>query len=113
MAAERRSWSLESARAVFSDVRARTEKAYLAVEELLAQRDVASDDAAKAALDDQVRGMVSLWAREMEALGLDVKGPWLVDFDCGGGLLCWRWPEEQLEFFHGYDEGFEGRIRIQ
>ena len=49
----------------------------------------------------------------MEALGLEVKGPWLVDFDCGSGLYCWRWPEVKLEYFHGYDEGFAGRVRIQ
>ena len=26
---------------------------------------------------------------------------------------CWKWPEEGLNHFHGYDEGFDGRIRIQ
>ncbi len=113
MAAARRSWTLEAARAILSDVRGRTEKAFLAVEELLVQREAATDEAATTALDDQVREVVSLWAREMEALRLDVKGPWLVDFDCGGGFYCWRWPEEHLEFFHGYDEGFAERIRIQ
>jgi hypothetical protein len=49
----------------------------------------------------------------MEALGLEVKGLWLVDFDNGSGYFCWKWPEEKLEFFHGYDEGFQGRTRIQ
>jgi hypothetical protein len=36
-----------------------------------------------------------------------------VDFDTGSGFYCWRWPEERLEFFHGYEEGFDGRVRIQ
>jgi hypothetical protein len=49
----------------------------------------------------------------MEALGLEVKGLWLVDFDNGSGYYCWRWPEEDLAYFHGYDEGFDGRVRIQ
>jgi len=49
----------------------------------------------------------------MEALGLEVKGLWLVDFDNGSGYFCWTWPEEGLEYFHGYEEGFEGRTRIQ
>jgi hypothetical protein len=52
------------------------------------------------------------WAREMEALGLEVKGLWLVDFDSGSGYYCWQWPEERLEFYHGHDEGFAGRARI-
>ena len=49
----------------------------------------------------------------MEALGLDVKGLWLVDFDNGSGYYCWRWPETELAYFHGYEEGFAGRVRIQ
>ncbi|MGZ6970665.1 MAG: DUF2203 family protein [Thermoanaerobaculia bacterium] len=49
----------------------------------------------------------------MEELGIVVKGPWLVDFDSGAGFYCWRWPEESLAFFHGYDEGFAARVRLQ
>ncbi len=56
---------------------------------------------------------MSRWAREMEALGLEVKGLWLVDFDTGGGYYCWKWPEQGLEYYHGYEEGFGGRTRIQ
>ena len=52
-------------------------------------------------------------AREMEVLGADVKGLWLVDFDSGAGYYCWQWPEQELAFFHTYDEGFAGRTRIQ
>jgi len=36
-----------------------------------------------------------------------------VDFDSGAGYYCWKWPEESLSFFHGYQEGFAGRIRLQ
>ena len=60
-----------------------------------------------------MRRAVSHWARSMEALGLEVKGLWLVDFDNGSGYFCWRWPEEELAFFHGYEDGFDGRLRIQ
>jgi hypothetical protein len=65
------------------------------------------------AADREVQAAVSRWAREMEALGLEVKGPWLVDFDTGAGYYCWKWPEPELAHFHGYDEGFSGRVRIQ
>ena len=57
--------------------------------------------------------ILSAWATEMEDLGLAVKGPWLVDFDSGGGYYCWTWPEESLDYFHGYEEGFAGRMRLQ
>jgi hypothetical protein len=36
-----------------------------------------------------------------------------VDFDNGSGYYCWRHPEAGLEWFHSYEEGFGGRIRIQ
>src|SRR5512145_1874068 len=52
------------------------------------------------------------WSDEVSAHGAIVKGPWLVDFDNGSGYYCWRWPEAQILFFHGYDEGFSGRMRI-
>jgi hypothetical protein len=52
------------------------------------------------------------WSREQEALGVETKGLWLVDFDSGSGYFCWQWPEERLEFYHGYEDGFAGRRRI-
>ena len=60
---------------------------------------------------DQDR-VLAEWSEEVTALGVVVKGPWLVDFDNGSGFYCWRWPEPKLEYFHGYDEGFSGRMRI-
>ena len=36
-----------------------------------------------------------------------------MDFDNGSGYYCWRYPEQRLEFYHSYDEGFGGRMRIQ
>ena len=60
-----------------------------------------------------VEGILNGWREEVEALGIEVKGPWLVDFDSGAGYYCWKWPEESLEFFHGYDEGFAGRVPLQ
>ena len=56
---------------------------------------------------------MSAWARALVARGLEVKGLWLVDFDNGSGYYCWRHPEAVLQFFHSYEEGFGGRMRIQ
>ena len=61
----------------------------------------------------EANGILLSWVREMTELGIEVKGPWLVDFDSGDGYWCWRWPEETLDYYHGYDEGFAGRVRIQ
>ena len=56
--------------------------------------------------------IVSEWAEEILALGVEIKGLWLVDFDSGAGYYCWRHPEESLEYFHGYEEGYKGRIKL-
>src|SRR5687768_1413170 len=57
--------------------------------------------------------IVGDWARALLDKGLEVKGLWLVDFDNGSGYYCWRHPEPALQYFHSYEEGFSGRMRIQ
>jgi hypothetical protein len=112
VAAGRRSWTLEGARALLPDIRERTAAAVAAMESLLARCE--GDGAQESeALDAEVEKVASDWARSMEAFGLEVKGLWLVDFDSGSGYYCWRWPEEELAWFHGYEDGFAGRVRIQ
>lgn len=64
-------------------------------------------------LDQAYREIVRSWAEEIQEIGCEVKGPWLVDWDCGEGYYCWRYPEPNLSHFHGYDEGFAGRLPIQ
>ena len=59
------------------------------------------------------QGVVEDWARQIVALGAEIKGLWLVDFDSGGGYYCWKYPEPSLGHFHGYDEGFSGRMPLQ
>ena len=59
------------------------------------------------------QGVVGEWAREVLALGAEIKGLWLVDFDSGAGYYCWKYPEPSLEYFHGYEEGFAGRLPLQ
>ena len=102
-----RRWSLEAAREMLPDVRSRTERAVREVEALLPKR--GSDPQVEA----EIRTAVSRWVRSMEALGLEIQGLWLVDFDNGSGYYCWKWPEEDLCHFHDYDEGYDGRVRIQ
>lgn len=57
--------------------------------------------------------IVREWAESLTDMGLEVKGLWLVDFDNGAGFYCWRHPEPGLQYYHTYEDGFSGRIRIQ
>jgi hypothetical protein len=114
MAPPRRSWTLEGARALLPDVRQRTAVAVAEVEEWIERRERGGEGAPSAEeVEAAVGQATSDWARAMEAFGLEVKGVWLVDFDNGNGYYCWRWPEQELGWFHGYEEGFAGRVRIQ
>ena len=108
-----RSWSLATARAIVVEVRRLTAAAVEAVDALEAQRGELPQGPPRVALEQELSRAVAAWVRSMEALGVEVKGRWLVDFDNGRGYYCWRWPEERLDYFHGYDEGFAGRVRIQ
>ncbi|MCC6133195.1 MAG: DUF2203 domain-containing protein [Acidobacteria bacterium] len=113
-AGKNRIFTLEEARALIPLIRERTRQAL----EQIGQLEMPDEDEEPSAEERQAyearsRQILLQWAHEIERLGIEVKGPWLIDFDSGGGYYCWRWPEESLEFFHGYDEGFSGRMRLQ
>ncbi len=65
-----------------------------------------------AALMAQLDGLVDAWATQLRELQLEVKGLWLVDFDNGEGYYCWAYPERTISHFHGYEDGFAGRMKI-
>lgn len=108
-----RRWVLESARAILPDIRERTARAVGEVERFEAERAHLREGEELAEVEERIQGEFSRWVREMEALGVEVRGVWLVDFDTGSGCFCWKWPEREVEWFHGYEEGFGGRVRIQ
>jgi hypothetical protein len=87
------------------------------IEELQQAREESDENESAAERDARVEHraaeILGEWAQRIERMGIEVKGPWLVDFDSGAGYYCWKWPEERLEYFHGYEEGFGGRMRIQ
>jgi len=105
-------FSYEEARDLVPAVRRRTKEALAALAGT-SGGETENAEESRERLEREAAGILAEWARDIEALGIEVKGPWLVDFDSGGGYFCWKWPEESLEFFHGYEEGFSGRVRIQ
>ena len=98
--------TLPLVRAVTADAVRQIEALYNRVQsrEELARR---SDE-----LESTVERIVQAWQQEVSALGCEVKGLWLVDWDSGDGYYCWRYPEESIGYFHGYEEGFAGRVPI-
>jgi hypothetical protein len=116
---ERRIFTLADARTLLPTVKALTADAVQTAEELAAELEALSTDVdnesgieERERLNEELNHIVARWALRIQELGLEAKGLWLVDFDNGHGYYCWKHPEEALLHFHGYDEGFAGRMKI-
>ena len=94
-------FSYEEAAALLPDVRRLTGDAVERVDAL-------SEEAV-----EEYQSVVEEWAASVMNLGIEVKGLWLIDFDSGSGYYCWQWPEPGLQYYHGYEEGFGGRVMLQ
>ena len=107
-------FTLEEARSLLPQVREITEEAVegaAGVMHALERPDLT--DGERQAYSEELKLMADAWASRIAKLGALAKGLWLVDFDSGGGYYCWRYDEPELEFFHGYEDGFAGRTPIQ
>ena len=69
--------------------------------------------AAAQELEEQIEQLIEHWQKKLSGLGVHPKGLWLADFDFGKGYYCWKYPESDLRFYHGYQDGFSGRKSIQ
>jgi hypothetical protein len=107
-------FSLQQAVELLPRVKHMTADAVRRTESLVTQlQRLEEEDPEHATLSAAVRDVVNGWAEEVQSLGLEAKGLWLVDFDNGQGYYCWCYPEETVGHYHGYEEGFRGRVRIQ
>jgi hypothetical protein len=104
---ERKTFTYEEAAALIADVRRITAEAVAAVEALASGEE---EEPADLAVYER---LVQEWAEQILDMGVEVKGLWLVDFDSGSGYYCWQHPEPSLQHFHGYEEGFGGRVKLQ
>ncbi len=104
-------FTLAEARGLLPEVRRLTDDArrdFSAAQQAL----VFADERGARALEARMNRAVGDWAEAIAALGAEAKGLWLVDFDNGAGYYCWSHPETSLDHFHGYEDGFAGRMKI-
>jgi hypothetical protein len=114
MTDSRKIFSYEEALALLPEVQRLTADA-VALVETLVETGEGDDDGGyeiPAELVPRFREVVAAWSDSITGLGIEVKGLWLIDFDSGSGYYCWKHPEPSLQFFHGYDEGFDGRVQL-
>jgi hypothetical protein len=108
----RRVFTYEEARALMPRVIEITRDAVERVDSLLAESaNLPAEDVPDEVMTEY-NEIVDRWASAILEMGVDVKGLWLVDFDSGSGYYCWKYPEPALQYFHGYDEGFKGRVKL-
>jgi hypothetical protein len=108
-----RRFTLTEAREVLPAVQAITAEAAKDVEALAAVIDAIDEaDPERRILGAELKLIVDDWAARIREMGLEAKGPWLVDFDNGDGYYCWQHPEPSLSHYHGYEDGFAGRMKI-
>jgi hypothetical protein len=113
-AEERPIFTLTEARELLPRVKHMTAEAVRRAEMLASQlQNIADDDPEHATLSAALRDVVNRWADELQTLGAEPKGLWLVDFDNGEGYYCWCYPEPGITHYHGYSDGFAGRMKIQ
>lgn len=110
---ERRIFSLEEANKLLPVVKRLTAEAVRQAE-AIAERLRGTDerDPEHQRANSELTEIVNRWATELQDMSLEVKGLWLVDFDNGEGYYCWSYPEESVVHYHGYTEGFAGRMKI-
>ena len=113
MARRKRTFTYEQALELLPEVQRITEDAVREIERLLDTESPPEEEIeVPRDLVPDYQKIVSAWAETVLGLGIEVKGLWLIDFDSGAGYYCWRYPEPTLEYFHGYEEGFGGRIKL-
>ena len=64
-------------------------------------------------IEGQINSIIAKWQAKIEKLGGKPKGLWMADFDNGSGYYCWKFPEIEINHWHGYQDGFSGRIVIE
>jgi hypothetical protein len=109
----RRLFTLAEARQLLPSVQEMTAEAVRQAEALAdAIDEIEEDDPQRTVLGAELKMVVDDWSARIREMGLEAKGLWLVDFDAGEGFYCWQHPESSIAHYHGYEDGFAGRMKI-
>lgn len=106
-----RIYRYEEARALVPTIREITAGAVERVQELTAEMARSPEGSLRARkLREWISTAIQHWAEAIHEVGGQPKGVWTVDFDSGEGFYyCWTFDEDDLTYYHRYEEGFVGR----
>jgi hypothetical protein len=71
-----------------------------------------SNDPRRAGVEKEYEQLVSKWVGKIQQLGASVQGLWIVEFNMGDVLLCWRYPELSLNYVRPADQPFSERQKL-
>lgn len=110
----KRRFSQEEAQELVPVILRITSRAQTEVQRLsnLVPIDRATSSPAYAEVQQKIESLLAQWQDHVRRLGAEPKGFWNVDFDNGTGYFCWKYPEPQIKYHHGYQDGFPGRVEI-
>lgn len=112
----KRVFSVSEAKSILPLVYKITEAASREVANLIEKLESArstSDQLLADGLDQEINRAIDRWQSKVEKLGATPKGMWIADFDSGDGYFCWKFPEREIRFWHGYQDGYLGRVLIE
>ncbi len=112
---KKRIFDISEARALLPLIYHITELAHLRVKKLLNRLEAVKGKNVLLAndIEEEISKEMEKWQNKLNRLGITPKGMWLADFDNGSNFYCWKFPETDIRYFHGYQDGFSGRIEIQ
>ncbi|PIS10725.1 MAG: DUF2203 domain-containing protein [Bdellovibrio sp. CG10_big_fil_rev_8_21_14_0_10_47_8] len=112
---KKRTFTVDSAQELLPVIYKITEEAHKDVKVLTNQMNAVRGTCQVKAgqIEEKINDIVDRWHQKIAMLGGCPKGIWLADFDSGQGYYCWKFPETRISFWHGYNDGFSGRIPLQ
>ncbi len=111
----KRIFNMQEARSLLPILYRMTEEASQEVKAYLNRIDAYADKTHPSVIDleRQINAIIDRWQTKIQKLGAQPKGLWMADFDNGEGYYCWKFPEVEINHWHGYQDGYSGRILIE
>jgi len=111
----RKTFSLVDARTLLPIIYRFTEEASKEVKLQVNRIEAYSDKShpSVSVIENEINQIINKWQAKVEKLGASPKGLWMADFDNGEGYYCWKFPENEIKHWHGYQDGYSGRMLIE